>query len=112
MHPRSNPTACEDGRVAERTVADDPASNRYELRLDGKLAGVVEYQLEGAVMTIPHVEVVPELRGKGYSAPFLDEVLQLVRDRGLKIVPLCGYARSHIRERPDLHDLLGAPTNS
>ena len=77
--------------------------------LDGKFAGVVEYQLEDAVMTIPHVEVVPELRGKGYSAPFLDEVLQLVRDRGLKIVPLCGYARSHIRERPDLQDLFGSP---
>lgn len=92
--------------VQERMIIDDPGAGHFELRLDGRLAGVVEYQLDGQVMSIPHVEVIPELRGKGYSGPFLDEVLELIRARGLKIVPLCGYARSHIRERPSLHDLL------
>lgn len=94
--------------VRDRVIVDNPAVGRFELVLDGHLSGVVEYRLSSdrPEITIPHVEVLPDLRGKGYSAPFLDDVLELVRARGLKVVPLCGYAAGHFRRRPDLHDLL------
>lgn len=92
--------------MTSRVVEDNPVASRYELHLDGELSGWVDYQLDGEVMTIPHVEVASRLRGQGVSAPFLDEVLVDIRRRGLKIVPLCGYARGHVASRPDLHDLL------
>ena len=98
--------ACDDPDMTERAIVDNDEASRYELLLDGRLSGVVEYRLTGDTMVIPHVEVLPELRGKGYSAAFLDDVLERVRGRGLKVVPLCGYARSHFDQRPDLHDLL------
>lgn len=90
-----------------RTVTDNPAADRYELHLDGRLSGVVDYQVRDAGggvehLLIPHVEVLPELRGHGYSEPFLDDVLAEIDRRGIKIVPLCSYARAHVANRPDL----------
>jgi uncharacterized protein len=87
-------------------VADNAEDSRYELRHNGELVGVVEYRLQDEVMVIPHVEVLPRLRGHGHSAPFLDQVLAEVEARGLKVVPLCGYASAHLRSRPDLTHLL------
>lgn len=100
----------------EIEIADAPERGRYELRHDGEVVGFVQYQLRagdgggdgdaGGVMVIPHVEVVPRLRGRGHSEPFLDRVLADVDARGLKVVPLCGYAAAHLRARPELGHLL------
>ncbi len=88
-------------------IADHPEQNRYELRHNGEVVGFVDYSLrDDEVMVIPHVEVVPRLRGQGHSEPFLDEVLADVAGRRLKVVPLCGYAAAHIRARPALAHLL------
>ncbi|MFN3215988.1 MAG: GNAT family N-acetyltransferase [Acidimicrobiales bacterium] len=92
--------------VPDAEVVDNPALHRYELRHDGSVVGVVQYRIDGDVMTIPHVEVAGQLRGKGVSGPFLDEVLARIEARGLKVVPTCGYAASHIAARPDLRHLV------
>lgn len=91
---------------APRRVSDNPEAGRYELHLGGELSGVVEYRRVDDVLIVPHVEVLPELRGRGYSAPFLDDVLDDVRRRGLRVRPLCSYARAHMLARPELHELL------
>lgn len=91
-----------------RAVVDNPDERRFELLLDGEVVGVVLYRRHGDVVTIPHVEVVPELRGRGYSEPFLDDVLAEIAEAGLRIVPTCSYARSHVLARPHLHHLLAA----
>ena len=92
---------------SEADVVDCPEEGRYELRHGDEVVGFVDYELQDdGVMVIPHVEVVPALRGHGHSAPFLDRVLADVDSRGLTVVPLCGYAAAHIRDRPDLAHLL------
>jgi uncharacterized protein len=94
-----------------RAVTDNPAASRYELHLDGRLSGIVEYRgvaddNDAGHLLIPHVEVLPELRGRGYSEPFLDDVLADIDRRGLKIVPLCSYARAHVANRPHLQAIV------
>ncbi len=90
-------------------IADNPEASRYELRHDGELVGVVDYYTAGeGVLVIPHVEVLPRLRGHGHSEPFLDEVLADIDRRGLKVVPTCSYAAAHVRARPELHRLLAS----
>jgi len=96
-----------------RTVTDNAAASRYELHLDGRLSGIVDYRGVGddndaGYLLIPHIEVLPELRGRGYSAPFLDEVLADIDRRGLKIVPLCSYARAHVADRPHLQAMVAS----
>jgi len=97
------PDAHQTGAAASPSVeiVDNPASSRYELRHDGVVVGVVDYRIDGDVMTIPHVEVAGRLRGQGHSGPFLDEVLACVDARGLEVIATCGYAAAHIAARPD-----------
>lgn len=57
-------------------------------------------------MTVVHVEVAPELRGRGISEPFFDEVLALIRQRGRTVIPVCGWARATMTANPAHHDLL------
>ncbi len=90
----------------EREIVDNRERHRFELVLDGRVSGHVHYRLDGDVLVVPHVEVVPELRGTGTSGPFLDDVLALIRARGHKVRPLCGYASSRMHADPSLHDLL------
>ncbi|MDA3038968.1 MAG: GNAT family N-acetyltransferase [Actinomycetota bacterium] len=86
-------------------IADNPAASRYELRHNG-VVGVVEYRLDDGVLVIPHVEVVPALRGRGHSESFLDAVLEAIEARDLKVRPLCGYARAHFHNHPERATLL------
>lgn len=88
-------------------ITDNPEAGRWELLHDGELVGVVNYYADGdGVVVIPHVEVLPRLRGKGHSEPFLDQVLHHMDDQGLKVIPTCGYAAGYVRAHPELHHLL------
>ncbi len=89
-------------------IADNPEAGRWELRHDGELVGVVDYYpaTEDGVVVIPHVEVLPRLRGHGHSEPFLDHVLRQMDEQGLQVIPTCGYARGHFRSHPELNHLL------
>lgn len=95
-----------------RTVVDNADARRWELREGEDLLGVVDYRSHEADGAVPasrdllHVEVSPELRGQGVSAPFLDEVLDRERAAGRKVTPYCGYAAAHIRRHARHQDLL------
>lgn len=87
-------------------IVDNVDRNRFELCHDGDVVGVVEYRIADSIMTIPHVEVVPALRGKGASGPFLGSVLTMVRERDLQVRPLCSYARGYMEASDTHRDLI------
>ena len=87
------------------SVRDNTDRSRFELEEDGKLA-FAEYRLEGKVMTIPHVEADPALRGSGSAGRLMTGVMEITRGRSLKILPICGYAAAWMRRHPQHHDLL------
>ncbi len=45
-------------------VRDNPQAGRYELLVDGRLAGLATYVLSDGVMTILHAEVQPRFEGQ------------------------------------------------
>jgi hypothetical protein len=87
-------------------VLDVPERDRYELRLDGDLAGLADYRRHDGVMTIPHVETAPEHRGRGFASLLMAGILDDVRARGERIRPQCPFAAAYLRDHPDEHDLL------
>ncbi len=94
--------------MSERKITDNRVARRFELELDGRLSGVVDYHERDGVLALTHVEVLPELRGTGVSAPFLDEVIERIAADGHMIQPVCSYARAHFRDTPRFHHLLPA----
>lgn len=86
-------------------VVDNPEKSRFELEEQG-LVAFADYRLHGDRMMIPHVEAPPALRGTGTAGRLMTGVLQTVRDRGLKVVPVCPYAAAFIQRHKEFQDLL------
>lgn len=86
-------------------VTDNAAKSRFELMEDGQTA-FADYHMNGEVMILPHVEAPPALRGKGTAARLMAGVLAQARERGLKVIPTCGYAAAYFRRNADQQDLL------
>lgn len=87
-------------------ISDNAAKSRYEIRLDGDLAGFAEYeQGEGAVV-FTHTEVDSAFEGKGVGSALARGALDDVRSKGLSVVPLCPFIKKWIGKHPDYHDLV------
>lgn len=87
------------------SVVDNTALHRFELEEDGATA-FATYRRAGEVLTIPHVEAPPVLRGKGTAARLMDGIAALARAQGFKIVPTCPYAIAWFRRHPEAKDVL------
>ena len=91
-------------------VRDNPQEARYELLVDGRLAGFAQYRLAGERITMYHTEVEPEYGGRGLGDELARAALDDVRRRGLILVPLCPFIAAYIRHRPGEYLDLVAPS--
>ena len=85
---------------------DNPAEERYEARLDGRLVAITEYELEGAILNFIHTEVLREFEGQGIGSRLATGALADVRARGLKIQAECPFMSAYLRRHRDYDDLL------
>ena len=86
-------------------VTDNTARHRFELEEDGKLA-FADYRVSDGKLILPHVEADAALRGGGAAGRLMEGVLAHARDKGMKVVPLCGYASAFMRRHKEYADLL------
>lgn len=87
------------------TLTDNNFLHRFEWTEEGKLS-FADYQLDDDLLILPHVEADPALRGKGSAGRLMTAVLDLARERGWIVRPICGYAAAFIQRHPIYHDLL------
>ena len=88
-------------------VIDNPDLTRYEVRVDGELAGFVQYRVQGNVMTMVHAEVDPSFEGKGVGSELAKQSLSDVRARSLELIPRCPFIAHYVRHHPgDYLDLV------
>jgi predicted GNAT family acetyltransferase len=91
-------------------VRDSPEEERYEIRVDERLAGFAQYRMKDERITIFHAEIDPEYRGRGLGDELAHAALEDVRRRGLVLVPRCPFIASYVRRHPDEYLDLVAPT--
>ena len=58
------------------------------------------------LIIIDHTIVDDSLRGQGVGRQLLDVVLAMVRERGVKVLPLCPFAKSVFDKDPSIRDVL------
>ncbi len=87
-------------------VTDAGDAGRYEVRVDGELAGFADRIVRDGVMVLPHTVVDPSFRGRGLAAGLVRRALDDARDQGLVVVPSCWYVARYIDEHPADQDLL------
>ena len=87
-------------------VVDDPDRQRYEIRVDEALAGTIEYRTRPGEVYLIHTDVPDEYAGHGLGSRIVAGALDDIRDRGLKVAPVCTFVRSYLRRHPEDADLV------
>jgi predicted GNAT family acetyltransferase len=87
-------------------VRNNAALSRFELNTGDGIA-VANYRAADGVLTIYHTEVPPQLRERGIASRLIREAMDLVRAKGLKVVPGCDFVRHYMATHPEFEDLRG-----
>jgi uncharacterized protein len=93
------------GEFAPMNVTDQVSRQRFELVEEGKLA-FADYRKNGGTLILPYVEADPALRGRGTAGRLMEGVMEIVRERGLKVHPVCSYAVAWLQRHPEYADLI------
>jgi uncharacterized protein len=87
-------------------VRNNPANYRYEIWVDGQLAGYTQYGLGRGRIAFVHTEVYKPYEGMGLGSNLARSALDDARARGLTVIPFCpfmaGYIERHLDEYGDL----------
>jgi predicted GNAT family acetyltransferase len=92
--------------MTEPQVLDAAESSRFEIRVDGKLAGFAVYRLGHGRISFIHTEIDDAFAGHGLGGKLVRAALDAARTRGLAVIPLCPFVRSWIQKHEDYLDLV------
>ena len=96
------------GNDGAPTVRYDDAKARYEIVIDGELAGFTDAHINGQLVTFPHTEVDERFQGQGLASTLIQQALDDVRSRGKSVRATCPFVLEFIEKHPDYQDLLAA----
>ena len=85
-------------------IQHDTARSRFFAVVDG-LQCVVDYQLEGARMSVNHTRVPAQLEGRGIAAALVKQTLEWAQSQNLQVVPVCSYVSAYLQRHPEYQSL-------
>ena len=91
------------------SVRDVPERSRYEVTVDGELAGHADYRDDGDVRVFVHTEVDDAFEGHGVGSTLARAALDDVRASGRTLVARCPFIAAYIEHHPDYADLVSPP---
>lgn len=85
---------------------DRETKGAYVIELDGERVAEMTYTKAGNRIIIDHTEVSDKLRGQGAGKKLVLRVVEDARKEGVKILPLCPFAKAVFDRTPELRDML------
>lgn len=85
--------------ATETTVVRNDEKGRYEILLDGTVAGFTEYYPDGDNrLVFPHTVIDPAFSGRGLGSTLVSQALADVASRQEAVVPVCPFVVKYLRE--------------
>ncbi|KAA5802307.1 N-acetyltransferase [Alkalicaulis satelles] len=89
------------------------SKGRYAARAQGKPDAELTFSIMNEhTIIIDHTGVPDEWRGMGVGKALVERAVLDARARGVRIVPLCPFAKAQIDRNPDWQDVLGGRPKS
>lgn len=86
---------------------DNTKKGAFFSEVNGKRVAEMEYTWAGEdKFIIDHTDVSDTLRGQGVGRHLLDAAVRFAREKQIKILPLCPFAKSVFDKDPTIHDVL------
>jgi predicted GNAT family acetyltransferase len=92
----------------EPQVVDNAERARFEVRVDGEVAGFTEYRRTPSTVSFLHTEIDDAFEGQGLGSQLARRALDAVRAEGRRVLPYCPFIRGWLQRHPDYHDLVPA----
>ncbi len=92
--------------AAEPRVVDNADDHRYELWLDGALAGFIDYTPRHDVVVLNHTEIDLAFEGRGLGSTLIAAAIKDIRDRGLRLFPECSFVQAYLERHPEERDVV------
>jgi predicted GNAT family acetyltransferase len=87
-------------------VRNQPKKARFEIIVDGEVAGYAEYRSAPGARAFVHTVIEERFEGQGLAAKLVAAALDATRTEGLLVEPYCPYVRSFIAKHPEYLDLV------
>ena len=88
--------------VESFSLTRNDAQNRYEIHVDGRLAGVSVFHASGREVAFQHTDIRAEFEGEGMAAKLAEYALSDVAGRDKTAVPHCPYIAAYLRRHPEM----------
>ena len=86
---------------------DDGKKGRFFVKENGKVLAEMTYVWIGEdKFIIDHTEVSEELKGKGIGQKMVQAAVDLAREKRIKILPLCPFAKAVFQKTKSFEDVL------
>jgi predicted GNAT family acetyltransferase len=99
----------EDQAVNERgnlRIEDDREQSRFEVFVDEVRAGFTDYHSQPGLITLLDTEIDPAFEGRGIGTRFVAGVLDEIRARDARVLPICPFVRAFLQRHPEYADLV------
>lgn len=74
---------------------------------NGKRLGDMRYMInDNSKMDIYHTEVAEEIEGQSWGKKLIEAAVNYAREKSLKIIPSCTFAKTVFDRNKDYHDVL------
>lgn len=79
----------------------------FYIDIDGKTIAKMTFVFAGNdKIIIDHTEVNEAYNGKGFGKMMVEKAVEYAREKGIKIIPLCPFAKKIIDKTPEFQDVL------
>ena len=91
---------------ADVRVVDEPERSRFEIRVDGDVAGFTEYRRRPGLIAFIHTLIDPRFEGRGLASQLVRTALSEARSDALSVLPFCPFVRSYIAGHTEYLDVV------
>jgi len=91
---------------AEIRVVDVPDRSRFEIRVEGEVAGFTEYRRRPGLIAFVHTLIDPRFEGRGLASQLVRTAISESRSDSLAVLPFCPFVRSYIAGHTEYLDLV------
>ena len=89
----------------ELSINDNEFLRQFESEIQGELA-IIEYSQQDRKIFLTKLVMSDELRERGYLDQFIEQVLEIIKERNTRVMPTCPavakYMRKHRRRYKEL----------
>jgi predicted GNAT family acetyltransferase len=90
------------------SVTRNDDAERYEIAVDGVVAGVAQFRAKPGLIAFIHTEIDERFEGRGLGGILVAGALDDARERRMAVLPFCPFVNAYIQRHHEYADLVPA----